>query len=110
MLCGSGTKVDELMGNILKVSLTLPDVKWSTPLNIEMSGRYLPKDRRDLTIRMVRRSVNHLFLLLCTLKLYKSPVLQQQYLSNKDMFSHRLFKLVSRRHTHLWNRPLSTIK
>lgn len=68
-------------------------------VRILMDDRYLPKDRRDLTIRMVQSSFTNLWLLLLKLKLFsrdKGAGARTKYLENK------LFKLVCRRHTHLW--------
>lgn len=67
---------------------------------IELVGRFLPRDRRDLQQTHVDYSQSNLFAVCVKLKLFTQKSVGRQAM---DVFSRKLFLLVKRRHTHLWD-------
>lgn len=65
-----------------------------------MATKYLPKDRRDLTLDMVDHTQANFFALCVRLKLFKRTSVDSFHM---EQFSRALYKLVMRRHTNLWN-------
>lgn len=68
--------------------------------SIDMNG-YLPRDRRRLQQYHVDKSLANLFATCVKLKLFKDTSIVPEALIH---LAHGLFKLVSRRHTHLWDK------
>lgn len=65
-----------------------------------MSTRFFPLDRRDLQQYMVDNALANLFAISVKLKLFPGSSVDRYSLVG---LSGRLFKLVKRRHTHLWD-------
>lgn len=73
-------------------------------MQVELLGRYLPRDRRDLNIYMVDNSVANFFAICVKIKLFDASSVRPSLLVDLSI---RLFRLVKRRHTHLWDLPIS---
>ena len=67
----------------------------------EMVTKYLPRYRRDLQEYMVADSQANFFVICVQLKLFKAGSIDQRAMND---FSRKLYKLVKRRHTHLWDK------
>ena len=70
-------------------------------MQIPMATRCLPRDRRDIQQWMVDEGQGNLFAICVKLKLFRMDNVNREAMNE---FSRKLFKLVKRRHTHLWNR------
>ena len=72
-------------------------------VNVELIGRYLPRYRRELQEHMVDSSQANFFVVCVKLGLFKKKAIDMDAMNS---FSKMLFRLVKRRHTHLWDVPL----
>ena len=64
-------------------------------------SKYLPEDRLELRRRMVYESQANFWTICVKLKLFKSNSIDP---TSMNYFAEALFKLVKRRHTHLWDK------
>lgn len=69
--------------------------------HIPMATKYLPVDRRDLTLINVNHCVANYFAICVRLSLFKGDTVGDTGLNN---FARRLFRIVQKRHTHLWDK------
>lgn len=67
----------------------------------ELSGKYLPLDRRDIQQMHVDDAQGNFFATCVKLRLFSFAAVNHEAM---NAFSIKLFKLVKRRHTHLWDR------
>lgn len=65
-----------------------------------MASKYLPANRRDLSLVMTAHGVALFFAILVQLKLCKATSIVPRDINN---FARRLHKLVQRRHTKIWD-------
>lgn len=78
------------------------DSAWSKmKTKMEMSSKYLPRDRRFLQERMVDKSQANLFAVCVKLKLFPVHVVNRGAMLE---FARKLYIIVAKRHTHLWDK------
>lgn len=82
---------------MLKAKFTSTKIDTRVP----MASEYLPVDRRDLNMKMTAHSVALFFALLVQLKLVTPSRITS---GTMNEFAVKLYKLVQRRHSKLWNR------
>ena len=70
-------------------------------MDIPMATKYLPKDRRDLTLDMTNQVVANFFVICVRLALWTRDSFSRDAM---NQFARDLYKQVQRRHTHLWSK------
>jgi hypothetical protein len=68
-------------------------------------GRYLPLDRKDLSAKHTGDSVSNFFTVCVKMGLWKYKDVDANLLED---FCINLFRVVKRRHTHLWDKNKNT--
>lgn len=68
---------------------------------ILMVSKYFPKYKRDITLINTKLAVHNFFILGIRLSLWKSDNVNIRQI---DRLAKDLFKMVSRRHTHIWKK------
>jgi hypothetical protein len=71
---------------------------------IKMASKHFPHDRRDLQQHMVDEAVANFFVVCVLLKLCSMSSVPRVSLLE---FSQDLFRMVKRKHTHLWSKDAS---
>jgi hypothetical protein len=66
-----------------------------------MATKYLPVDKRDLTLINTNHCVANYFAICVRLSLFKGETISDFSMNN---FAKRLFRLAQKRHTHLWDK------